>query len=111
MQHFMCRWVWSEAGAQPHVEEALEIGGFGYPALAAVNIKKMKYSLLKGSFSYDGINEFLRDLSYGRGGTAPLKGTLPVIVEIKPWDGKDAEFPQEEEIDLSDVVLDEKDEL
>jgi len=27
----MTRWVWSEAGAQPHVEEALSIGGFGYP--------------------------------------------------------------------------------
>lgn len=109
---FSYRWVWAEAGAQPHIEDALEIGGFGYPALAAVNIKKMKYSLLKGSFSYDGINEFLRDLSYGRGGTAPLKGAqLPVIIETTPWDGKDAEPPQEEDIDLSDVNLDEKDEL
>ncbi|XP_011160406.1 protein disulfide-isomerase A6 homolog [Solenopsis invicta] len=108
----MWGWVWAEAGAQPHIEDALEIGGFGYPALAAVNIKKMKYSLLKGSFSYDGINEFLRDLSYGRGGTAPLKGAqLPVIIETTPWDGKDAEPPQEEDIDLSDVNLDEKDEL
>lgn len=108
----MWGWVWAEAGAQPHIEDALEIGGFGYPALAAVNIKKMKYSLLKGSFSYDGINEFLRDLSYGRGGTAPLKGAqLPVIIESTSWDGKDAEPPQEEEIDLSDVNLDDKDEL
>ncbi|XP_012055150.1 PREDICTED: protein disulfide-isomerase A6 [Atta cephalotes] len=108
----MWGWVWAEAGAQPHIEDALEIGGFGYPALAAVNIKKMKYSLLKGSFSYDGINEFLRDLSYGRGGTAPLKGAqLPVIIETTPWDGKDAEPPQEEEIDLSDINLDDKDEL
>ncbi|KAL6255767.1 hypothetical protein P5V15_013010 [Pogonomyrmex californicus] len=108
----MWGWVWTEAGAQPNIEDALEIGGFGYPALAAVNIKKMKYSLLKGSFSYDGINEFLRDLSYGRGGTAPLKGAqLPIILETTPWDGKDAEPPQEEEIDLSDVNLDEKDEL
>ncbi|KOC65483.1 Protein disulfide-isomerase A6 [Habropoda laboriosa] len=108
----MWGWVWAEAGAQPHIEEALEIGGFGYPALAAVNIKKMKYSLLKGSFSYDGIYEFLRDLSYGRGGTAPLKGAqLPKILETTPWDGNDAELPQEEEIDLSDIDLDEKDEL
>ena len=90
----------------------MEIGGFGYPALAAVNIKKMKYSLLKGSFSYDGISEFLRDLSYGRGSTAPLKGSqLPKVYETELWDGKDAEPPQEEDIDLSDVDLDEKDEL
>lgn len=108
----MWGWVWSEAGAQNNVEEALEIGGFGYPALAVVNMKKLKYSLLKGSFSRDGINEFLRDLSYGRGGTAPLKGAqLPKIHKITPWDGKDAEPPQEEDIDLSDVDLDEKDEL
>lgn len=108
----MWGWVWCEAGAQPRIEEALEIGGFGYPALAVANIKKMKYSLLKGSFSYDGINEFLRDISYGRGGTASLKGTeLPEIYETAPWDGKDGELPQEEEIDLSDVDLDEKDEL
>lgn len=72
----------------------------------------MKYSILKGSFSQDGINEFLRDVSYGRGGTAPLKGAkLPEIYETATWDGKDAEPPQEEDIDLSDIVLDEKDEL
>jgi hypothetical protein len=34
----------------------------------------MKYSTLTGSFSYDGINEFLRDLSYGKGRTNPVKG-------------------------------------
>ena len=27
----LCRWVWAEAGAQMKVEEALNIGGFGYP--------------------------------------------------------------------------------
>lgn len=72
----------------------------------------MKYSLLRGSFSESGINSFLRDLSYGKGGTAPIKGAqLPSINELQPWDGKDAEPPQEEEIDLSDVDLEEKDEL
>lgn len=53
-------WVWSEAGAQPDLEGALDIGGFGYPAMAVVNTKKMKYSILRGSFSGDGIKEFLR---------------------------------------------------
>jgi hypothetical protein len=38
----------------------------------------MKYSTLTGSFSYDGINEFLRDLSYGKGRTNPVKGQLSV---------------------------------
>lgn len=39
-------WLWSEGGAQPEIESTLDIGGFGYPAMAVVNVKKMKYSLL-----------------------------------------------------------------
>jgi protein disulfide-isomerase A6 len=54
------RWIWTEAGVQPELETMLEIGGFGYPAMAVMNTKKMKYSILRGSFSNDGINEFLR---------------------------------------------------
>lgn len=53
-------WIWIEAGAQSDLENALDIGGFGYPAMAVVNTKKMKYSILRGSFSETGINEFLR---------------------------------------------------
>lgn len=63
MYHFQFvgnRWVWSEANSQPELENMLEIGGFGYPAMAVLNAKKMKYSILRGSFSSDGINEFLR---------------------------------------------------
>ncbi|KAJ8926879.1 hypothetical protein NQ314_020730 [Rhamnusium bicolor] len=108
----MWGWVWSEAGSQLDLENALDIGGFGYPAMAVINAKKMKYSILRGSFSKDGISEFLRDLSYGKGNTAPVKGQeLPKINRIELWDGKDGVLPEEEDIDLSDVVLDDKDEL
>lgn len=108
----MWGWVWSEAGAQSDLENALDIGGFGYPAMAVINVKKMKYSLLRGAFSKEGINEFLRDLSYGRGSTAPVRGgELPKIGKIEVWDGKDGELPMEDDIDLSDVDLDAKDEL
>ncbi|CAG9117976.1 unnamed protein product [Plutella xylostella] len=107
----MWGWIWAEAGAQPALEEALELGGFGYPAMAVVNAKKLKFSTLRGSFSETGINEFLRDLSFGRGQTAPVRGAaLPAAATTEPWDGKDGELPQEEDIDLSDVDL-EKDEL
>lgn len=107
----MWGWVWAEAGAQTALEESLELGGFGYPAMAVVNAKKLKFSTLRGSFSETGINEFLRDLSFGRGQTAPVKGAeMPKIVSTDAWDGKDGELPQEEDIDLSDVDL-EKDEL
>lgn len=40
-------WLWTEAGKQPDLEEALGMGGFGYPAMAAVNYRKMKYSMLR----------------------------------------------------------------
>lgn len=106
------RWLWTEAGAQQNLENSVDIGGFGYPAMAVINPKKLKYSILRGSFSTTGINEFLRGLSYGRGNTAPVKGNeLPKITDAELWDGKDAELPIEEDLDLSDVDLDEKDEL
>lgn len=57
---FSSRWLWTEASAQPDLESSLGIGGFGYPAMAAINARKMKFALLKGSFSEQGINEFLR---------------------------------------------------
>uniref|UniRef100_A0A8B9JK95 Protein disulfide-isomerase A6 n=1 Tax=Astyanax mexicanus TaxID=7994 RepID=A0A8B9JK95_ASTMX len=110
----MWGWLWAEAGAQMDLESSLGIGGFGYPAMAAINARKMKYSLLKGSFSETGIHEFLRDLSVGRGSTASIGGgALPKISTVEAWNGKDGQLPVEEDIDLSDVDLDDlgKDEL
>lgn len=107
-------WLWTEAGAQMDMESSLGIGGFGYPAMAAINARKMKFALLKGSFSETGIHEFLRDLSVGRGSTASVGGgALPKIHTVEPWDGKDGVLPEEDDIDLSDVDLDDlgKDEL
>ncbi|KAI1724281.1 thioredoxin domain-containing protein [Ditylenchus destructor] len=100
-------WVWAEAGQQSDLEEAFGIGGFGYPALIAVNSRKMKYSTLTGSFGKDGISEFLRDLSYGKGKTSSMKGTeFPKVHDIEQWDGKDGAVPELDDIDLSDVELD-----
>lgn len=106
-------WVWSEAAAQPALEEALGIGGFGYPAMAALNSRKKLYVLLKGPFSEKGINEYLRDLSYGKGSSVLMRDSeLPKVQNLEPWDGKDGQMYVEEEIDLSDVELDDlKDEL
>lgn len=103
-------WLWAEAGEQQPFEEALDVGGFGYPAMIALNPRKLKYSTLTGSFGKDGISEFLRDLSYGRGKTSSIRGSaLPSAAKTTAWDGKDAEAPQVEEIDLSDVELDDLD--
>ncbi|XP_043247248.1 protein disulfide-isomerase A6 homolog [Amphibalanus amphitrite] len=109
-------WLWSEAVAQPELETAVDIGGFGYPAMVVVNKKKGSFATLRGPFNFDGINEFLRELSYGRGSTSAIRGaTLPAAADVPAWDGKDGELPEEEDIDLSDVELDDlpekKDEL
>ena len=106
----MWGWIWAEAGAQPKLEDALGMGGFGYPAMVAVNFRKLKYAVLTGPFDNTGIDEFLRTVSVGRGSTAPVKGgALPTIDDTQPWDGKDGELPVEEDIDLSDVDLDDDD--
>jgi len=98
-------YLWSEAVEQPELEEALGLGGFGYPAMAALNIRKMKYTWLKGSFGFDGINEFLRDLSYGRGSSVPVKGaSMPKIHKITPWDGKDGVMPTMDDDIISDEL-------
>jgi protein disulfide-isomerase A6 len=54
----------------------------------------------------------MRELSYGKGRTNSVRGAkMPSINKIDAWDGKDGEMPVEEDIDLSDVDLDDKDEL
>lgn len=100
-------WLWTESSKHPELESSLQVGGFGFPALVAVNSRKGKYVLLRGSFSENGINEFLRELSVGRGSTEQLANNkLPVLNEVAKWDGKDAQLEVEEDINLDDVSLD-----
>ncbi|KAL3113225.1 hypothetical protein niasHT_018379 [Heterodera trifolii] len=105
-------WVWTEAGQQPDLEHSFGIGGFGYPAMVAVNTRKLKYSTMTGSFGQSGISEFLRDLSYGKGKTSSVPGAnMPSLADVPAWDGRDAELPPMEDvddIDLSDVSLDDE---
>ena len=105
-------WLWAEAFRQQQLEESIGVGGFGYPAQVVINARKGKYVILKGAFSQSGISAFLKELSAGRL-TTPLvplsgvtEGKLPMIVDSEPWDGKDGKLDFVEEIDLSDVNLD-----
>ncbi|CAF1583844.1 unnamed protein product [Adineta steineri] len=103
-------WLWVEGFRQPKLEESVGIGGFGYPAQVAINARKGKYAILKGSFSQTGISSFLKELSAGRltSPLVPLKdvpeGKLPIIVGSEAWDGKDGKLDVIEDIDLSDVI-------
>ena len=64
--------------------------------------------MLTGSFGKEGIDELLRGIAVGRGRTRKL-ADIPSISDVAPWDGKDGEMPVEEDIDLSDVELDDLD--
>lgn len=68
--------------------------------------------IFQGSFGVSGIQEFLRDLSYGKGQTVPVKGAeFPKVLTVEPWNGKDGDMPVEEDIDVSDIDLDEDEKL
>ncbi|XP_039254908.2 protein disulfide-isomerase A6-like [Styela clava] len=104
-------WVWTEAGKQKDLEKALNIGGSGFPAMAVIVDKKKFYTVLTGPFNNDGIESFLNGISYGRAGRnshALPDSQLPNVVDCSPWDGKDGQLPQEEEVDLSDFKWDDE---
>lgn len=107
-------YVWAAAGKQPELEKHVGVGGYGYPALVALNIKKGAYAPLKSAFERDQIIEFVKIAGLGGKGTLPLEGT-PVVVKTEPWDGKDGEIIEEDEFSLEELMGEgsgvEKDEL
>jgi len=99
-------WVWSFAGEQDKLEASLELGGAGYPALAAVNVKKNAVLHHRGGFSKDSINEFLQYVIAGRIAPSVLRKDVPKLRKATAWDGKDGQLPVEEDYsDLDDIEL------
>ena len=120
-------WVWTAAGVQPKLEAAFDVGGFGFPALVAINAKKKKFATLRGAYSETSVQDFVNRLVSlpelfpmtlkacqltehcfqvaGRQPTSPfLEGELPEPDNVAAWDGKDAPKEEfEEEFDLSDL--------
>ena len=52
---FSCSFVWISAGKQPDLENNVGVGGYGYPAMVALNVKKGAYAPLKSAFELDHI--------------------------------------------------------
>lgn len=49
---------------------------------------------------------FLRELSVGRGSTAPVAGgAFPKIHSVEPWDGKDGEVRSAPSLEVADDLL------
>ncbi|KAK1418165.1 hypothetical protein QVD17_27304 [Tagetes erecta] len=98
-------YVWASAGKQAELEKNVGVGGYGYPALVALNIKKGAYAPLKSAFERDQIIEFVKAAGLGGKGTLPLEGTA-TIVKTEPWDGKDGEIIEEDEFSLEELLGD-----
>lgn len=95
--------VWAAAGKQPDLENHVGVGGYGYPALVALNVKKGVYTPLKSAFELEHIVEFVKESGRGGKGNLPLDGT-PSIVKTEPWDGKDGQIIEEDEFSLDELM-------
>eukprot|EP01135_Chromosphaera_perkinsii_P006052 Nk52_evm6s386 gene=Nk52_evmTU6s386 len=87
-------WLWIQGGTHLELEKSLDIGGFGYPAMAALSSKKGKYSAMKGSFSEKSISSFVNRLLSGKEALGNAKN-IPALEKVEPWDGKDGKVPDE----------------
>jgi protein disulfide-isomerase A6 len=99
-------YVWSEGGAQPELEAALE-ATFGTPSFFAVAPSKNKFSHLKSGFSTDNLKEFIDNVRRGHEPVSSTSADLKdvSISTIQAWDGKDAAIEMEEEFSLEDLGL------
>ncbi|OAY35052.1 protein disulfide isomerase-like 2-3 [Manihot esculenta] len=96
-------YVWTAAGKQPDLEKRVGVGGYGYPALIALNVKKGAYAPLKSAFELEHIIEFVKEAGRGGKGNLALGGT-PEIVKTEPWDGKDGEIIEDDEFSLEELM-------
>ena len=61
-------------------------------ALIGLNSRRKVFSVLRGPFNEDGIVEYVRDMTGGRGRTTKFRGeSLPAINTVEAWDGQDGE--------------------
>ncbi|XP_072377312.1 protein disulfide-isomerase A6 homolog [Diabrotica undecimpunctata] len=83
-------WLWSEANAQPQIEQVLQIGGSGYPTLVAVDYNNRSFATFVGAFTQDNLYDFLSNIRAGNGHKIPiLVKTFPAVFVVDPWDGND----------------------
>ncbi|RLM86728.1 hypothetical protein C2845_PM04G17660 [Panicum miliaceum] len=97
--------VWTAATKQPDLENQVGVGGYGYPAMVALNVKKGAYAPLRSAFQRDEIIEFVKEAGRGGKGNLPLNGA-PTVVPSEPWDGKDGEEIVEDEFSLDELMGD-----
>lgn len=89
--------MWLQGGDQFEIEEKLNLA-FGWPAAIAIHMKKERFGVHRGTYDQDSLQGFIRSLMTGKVPLHPLPKGLPKWPKNQPWDGKDGELPQEEEL-------------
>jgi protein disulfide-isomerase A6 len=87
-------YLWAEGYQHPQLEQALEVGGTGYPALVLYNQKKGRFVPFSGSYSVDNIKLFVDRVMKGRERTLAVS-SMPTIDTVPAWDGKDGQMHEE----------------
>lgn len=102
-------WFWAQGGSQSELEASVGVGGYGYPALVALNPDKKKYATLKSGFETTHISEFLESVRTGRERVEIVKdGEIGVVGTVDAWDGTDGEAPEEDEFSLDELMADDE---
>lgn len=89
--------MWSQGGDQFELEEKMALQ-FGFPAVIAVNLKKGRFGVHRGTFDKDSLSGFLSSMMLGRVPLQPIPANFPKWGKVDAWDGKDGEMPVEEEL-------------
>lgn len=99
-------WLWTSALTHPAMEEALGMGGAGYPAVAVINARKSRMASFRGKLELDSLTYWINRVLRGKEATYPfdLEPTTD-IANVEPWDGS-GEKVQTTEIDWDDIDID-----
>jgi protein disulfide-isomerase A6 len=98
-----------ERAQQPELEKQLNINDS--PNVIVVNPRKhVSVKMLQG-FHKSGIEEFFRNIAYGKTGTAVSTfDEFAEVVSVDAWDGKDGKLEVEDDDDLGDFEWDDDEE-
>lgn len=89
--------MWLQGGDQFEVEEKLSLS-FGFPAVVAINVKKGRFGIYRGSgFDKDSLSQFLGQMMIGRVPLQPIPKGL-TWAKSEAWDGKDGKPIVEEDL-------------
>ena len=94
-------YFWSEAGAQPDLEDAFSVSSQGYPSLFALSVKKHGFATYEGAFEASGFEGFFTRLM--RTQIKKMDRSSIGIMDIRPWDGQMPEV-LEDEFSLDDIM-------